>query len=117
MTKTMGDRLKRFFWSPEQLEAEDLQEASKSCGATPLAACRPRQRVTVRGTIASVTSGDRHGWLTAEVRDGTGSVQLIWMGHSEIRCVLPGRSIKASGCTTELDGRLAIYNPEFEMLI
>lgn len=116
MPKTMGDRLKRFFWTPERLEAEDLQEASKSCGAMPLSGCHPRQRVTVRGTIASVTSGDKHGWMTAEVNDGTGTVQLIWMGRSEINCVLPGRSIKATGCVAELEGRLAIYNPEFEML-
>lgn len=116
MPKTVADRLKRFFWAPERLEAEDLQEASKSCGAMSLADCRPRQRVIVRGTIASVTSGDTHGWMTAEVNDGTGTVQLIWMGRSEINCVLPGRSIKAAGCVAERDGRLAIYNPEFEML-
>lgn len=116
MTKTLGERVKRFFWSPERLEAEDLQEASKSCGAMPLAQCRPRQRVTVRGTVVSVTSGDKHGWLSADINDGTGTVQLIWMSRSEIHCVLPGRSIKATGCITQRDGRFAIYNPDFEVL-
>ncbi|MEZ5085126.1 MAG: OB-fold nucleic acid binding domain-containing protein [Tessaracoccus sp.] len=116
MPRTMGERLRRFFWDPERLEAEDLEEAAKHSGATPLAQCDRRQRVTVRGTITSVTSGDKHGWLSAELSDGTGSVQLIWMGRSALDCVLPGRTVKATGCVAELEGRLAIYNPDFEVL-
>ena len=114
--RPLGERLRRYFWSPERLEAEDLEKAARDCGATPLAQCHSRQRVTVRGTITAVTSGDKNGWVSAELSDGTGTVRLVWMGRTTIDCTLPGRHVKATGRLAELDGAPAIYNPDFEVL-
>ena len=64
-------RLRRFLSPAEELEAEDLKERSRDCGASPLAECCDRSRVKVRGTVRWVTSLDMGG-VEALLTDGTG---------------------------------------------
>lgn len=112
----LGERMRRFFLSHEELEAEELRDQSHDAGAEPLAEAAPRSRVTVFGTITSVTSDAASGWLEAVVNDGTGSVRLVWMGRSRIECLLPGRTIRVRGRLAKDHGELVIYNPDFEIL-
>lgn len=113
--RSLGDRLRRFLSSAEQLEAEDLAEQAKAAGAIPLSECQIRQKVTLRGTVASVTTSPQ-SWLEADLNDGTGTVSLIWMGRRRIECIMPGRHLLVTGRLTEEEGRLVIFNPEFEVL-
>lgn len=114
--RPLGERLRRLFLSQEELEDEELREEAVDCGAEPLGSCRMRSRVTLRGTVTSVTSDAQHGWLEAEVNDGTGVVRLIWMGRSRIECLLPGRKVRVSGRLAQDAGQPVIYNPEFELV-
>lgn len=113
--RSLGDRFRRFLSSAEQLEAEDLVDQSRQVGAVPLNECEVRQKVTVRGTITSVTASNT-SWLEADLNDGTGSVSLIWMGRRTLECVIPGRHLLVTGRLTEEEGRRVIFNPEFEVL-
>ncbi len=113
---SLGSRLRRFFASHEELEAEELREQSVDCGAETLSSARPRSRVTLRGTITSLTSDAKNGWLEAEVTDGTGTVRLVWMGRDHIQCLIPGRHVRIVGRLASEDGKPVIYNPEFELL-
>ncbi len=113
--KSLGDRFRRFLSSPEQQEASDRAEQAKALGAVPLNECRVREKVTVRGTVTSVSSSNA-SWLEAVLDDGTGSVSLIWMGRRRLECVVPGRDLLVTGRLSEEEGRQVIFNPEFEVL-
>lgn len=113
--KSLGQRLRRFLSSPEQQEAEDRADQARAAGAMPLSECKVRQKVTVRGTLTSVTATNTSG-LEALLEDGTGSVHLIWMGRRRIECIAPGRDLLVTGRLCEDEGRQVIFNPEFEVL-
>lgn len=113
---SLGDRLRGLFASQEELEARELREQATDAGAQTLASCAERSRVTLRGTIVSVTSDAENGWLEAELNDGSGTVRLIWMGRTRIGCLLPGHALRVSGRLATADGGPAIYNPDYEIL-
>ncbi|MFT3886664.1 MAG: OB-fold nucleic acid binding domain-containing protein [Arachnia sp.] len=113
---SLAERLRGLFVPQEELEARELREQATDAGAQTLASCPPRSRVTLRGTIVSVTSDAENGWLEAELNDGSGTVRLIWMGRSRIGCLLPGHTLRVSGRLATVDGGPAIYNPDYEIL-
>ena len=113
---SLSERLRKLFLSHEELEAEELRDQSVGCGAQTLSAAVPRSRVTLRGTITSLTSDAKNGWLEAEMSDGTGTVRLVWMGRDRIACLLPGKHVRIEGRLALEEGRPVIYNPEFELL-
>lgn len=113
---TLRDRMHRFLLTHEELEDEELREQAVEAGAQSLASARPRSRVQLRGTIVSLTSDARNGWLEAEVSDGTGIVRLVWMGRGHIECLIPGRHVLVAGRLASENGRPVIYNPEFELV-
>ncbi len=113
--RSLGERFRRFLSSVEQLEAEELADQARRAGAVPLSECQIRQKVTLRGTVTSVTASNT-SWLEADLNDGTGTVSLIWMGRRRIECIMPGRNLMVTGRLTEEEGRRVIFNPEFEVL-
>lgn len=100
-----------------QLEAEDLQESVATLGATPVARCHDREVVSVAGTLRTVTLRPRAGvpTLEAELYDGSGSVELVWLGRRRISGIEPGRQVVAHGRLSMSEGRRIIYNPEYEI--
>lgn len=113
--RSLGERFKRFLSSPEQQEAVERAENAKASGATPLNQCRPRQKVVLRGTVTTVKASAAAG-VEAELEDGTATVSLIWMGRRRLECVVPGKELLVTGRLSEEEGRMVIYNPEFEVL-
>ncbi|HSN42766.1 MAG TPA: OB-fold nucleic acid binding domain-containing protein, partial [Propionibacteriaceae bacterium] len=105
--------LRRLTSTNEELVSETLRERSEASGAQTIASTSLRTRVTLQGTIAVMTLNPRTGnrWLEVELRDGTGSVELIWMGRRMIPGVVPGRTLRVKGLLTIADGRRVIYNP------
>lgn len=114
--RTLGQRLRRLFYTPEELEAEDLEELARDSGAVAIAEAGLRHRVRIRGTVSSVTTVAESGWLEATLTDGTGSVTLVWMGRRRLECVLPGTHLVVTGRLTDENGRRTIYNPDFEVV-
>jgi len=111
--------VRRFASNEDELEADDLQEQSASGGATALKACGDRKRVTVMGTVKSLTLRPRAGTPTLEVElyDGSGTVTLIWLGRRELAGLEPGRKLRVSGRITTSDGRRVIFNPRYELVL
>lgn len=116
MPKSLSQRLRRFFASSEELEAEDLAERTRAEGLSTIAEAEVRTLVTLRGVVASTTTTPR-GWLEAELSDGTGAVTLVWMGYSRLDAVLPGRSVRITGRIADERGRLVMYNPTYEVVV
>lgn len=104
--------------TPEHvLEAESRQEQSLESGGTPVHRCRDRAQVCVVGMLRTVTIQPRGGSpsLQAELWDGSGSVDVVWIGRRRISGIEPGRVIRAEGRMTQRDGRRVMFNPRYEL--
>ena len=110
--------LRRLATSNADLESEELQRHVQEEGAVPIKTCEDRQQVSLTGTISSVTLAPRagHPALEVELRDGSGTVTLVWLGRRQIPGIDPGRTIKVAGRISCHEGRRLLYNPRYELL-
>ncbi|HEY3925892.1 MAG TPA: OB-fold nucleic acid binding domain-containing protein [Acidothermaceae bacterium] len=99
------------------LDAENRQEQSLESGGVPVHSCRDRAQVCVVGMLRTVTIQPRGGSpsLQAELWDGSGSVDVVWIGRRRIAGIEPGRVLKAQGRMTQRDGRRVMFNPRYEL--
>jgi RecG-like helicase len=111
------ERFRGLFSSDDILEADRLKHESAQAGATPLAQVRPHELTTLHGRVVAITLMPVHGvrQLEADVSDGTGVVRLIWVGRHEVPGIVPGAEMTMTGRTCEVDGRLVMYNPRYEL--
>ena len=102
-----------------EIDARELRAQAASVGATPVSRCSERQRVTVRGTVRSLTLRPSSGTppLEVELFDGSASVTLVWLGRRELAGVTPGRQLRATGCVTTVGDRRVIFNPRYELVV
>ncbi len=110
--------LSRLTSSDEQLAAQALRQHSEQCGARPISRCADRQLVTVSGTLRTVTLRPRAGVpaLEAEIYDGSGALNVVWLGRRRIPGVEPGRTVRATGRVGTVAGRRVMFNPRYELL-
>lgn len=112
------DLLKRVTASRSEIEAdEERKEAASHVGCTPVAETQPRKRAKVVGVVRSVTLRPREQVpaLEAQLYDGSGVVDLVWLGRREIGGLQPGRRLRAEGLVCTVDGRRTIFNPRYEL--
>lgn len=100
------------------LEAEELARECSRSGCTRIAALQPRQLAEVTGAVHSLTirPPDRAPALHVELYDGTGVLQLVWLGRGAIEGIRPGAYLTVRGRVTEIDGVPAMYNPAYHLL-
>jgi hypothetical protein len=104
--------------SPEHiLDAEAHQELARGSGGTPVSRCADRQQVCVVGMLRTVTIQPRgqSPSLQAELWDGSGSIELVWIGRRRIPGIEPGRTLRAEGRITKRDGHRVMFNPRYEL--
>ncbi len=114
----LSRRLHRLTADDAVIEAEELQDHVESVGAEPVSACQLRTEVCISGTVRSVTVRTRADapTLEAEVYDGSGSVNAVFLGRRRIRGIEPGRLVVLRGRLTNSHGHPTIYNPRYELL-
>lgn len=107
----------RLLASRSEIEAFDEQRAAHSQGSTLAVNTRVRTRAQVSGVLRSVTyrPQDRVPALLAEVYDGSGSVDLMWLGRRDVAGIQPGRRIVATGMICPGKRRNTIYNPRYSL--
>jgi RecG-like helicase len=84
---------------------------------TRIAAVRPRHRVTVIGTVCS-TAAETLGTspsLRCAIADGSGEIELIFLGRQRIAGLTPGRRCTAEGMACVYRGDLVIWNPRYTL--
>jgi hypothetical protein len=98
-------------------DAVQLQQDVAELGATPIKRCSSGCKVSVLGTIRSITLQPVTGTpaLHADLWDGTGSVTLIWLGRRIIPGIDPGRQLLVEGRIIDEHGHQTIYNPRYEL--
>lgn len=113
----MKGALHRALASQAELEADEERTESIRYGCTPVAEVPERRRATVHGVIRSVTLRPREGVpaLEAELYDGTGTLDLVWLGRREIAGIEPGRRGTFEGLVCGVEGRRTVYNPRYEL--
>jgi len=82
---------------------------------TRVAAVRPRERVTVTGTIHSAWAepvGDSPGFRCV-VADGSGEITLLFLGRPHVPGLTPGRRCTAEGKACVYQESLVIWNPRY----
>lgn len=87
-------------------------------GTTPIGEAQWRQRVRVAGRIRSVRvpTGGATANLECTLVDGTGAILLVFQGRRRIPGIQQGARLVAQGMVGAWEGRLAILNPEYELI-
>jgi RecJ-like exonuclease len=103
--------------SPERLDAAELEDRVDKLSCNRCGSLHRGEVAEVTGRLRSVvlTPSGNLPTLEAELFDGSGSVQLVWLGRRRIPGIEPGRRVHARGRVGLHDGRLAIYNPWYEL--
>jgi hypothetical protein len=109
--------LHRLLATEEEQDAAELQEETGRLGATLIAACGDRQRTRVVGVLRTVTLRPRGGApaLEAELYDGSGVIDLVWLGRRKIVGIEPGRALQAEGLVSVQGDRKVMFNPRYEL--
>jgi hypothetical protein len=87
-------------------------------GTTPIGEAKWRQRVRVAGRIRSVRvpTGGGTANLECTLVDGTGAILLVFQGRRKIPGIQQGARLVAQGMVGAWEGRLAILNPDYELI-
>jgi hypothetical protein len=121
MTKSKLRRTISRWANPADQEQHQLQRefsAEKRRGCVPIAAAVDRDKVRLRGSLKTVTLRPRAGVpaLEAELSDGSGAINVVWLGRRRIAGIDPGRSIEVEGRIGAHDGVRVMYNPRYELI-
>ena len=98
-------------------EAKELRQDAEKAGLVCIEDAPDRQKVVVQGTLKTVTLRPRGGVpaLEAELFDGTGSINVIWLGRRRIGGISSGSNIRVEGRIGVQDGVRVIYNPRYDL--
>jgi len=109
--------LRRMAESDEQRLAEEIQSwAATVEGTTRIADAPMRSRAKVAGVVRRITVRPVEGYesLEALLSDGTGEVEVVWMGRRSIPGLSLGTRVVVDGVLGQQRGRLRMVNPTFE---
>lgn len=114
----LGHWLRHLGSDDSEREAELLSTEVAHSGAVRADQCQVGQCVDVIGKLRMVQWQPRNAVaeFTAELYDGTDTIELIWLGRRTIAGIEAGRRVRASGRLALRDGCKAIYNPTYELL-
>jgi amino acid transporter len=101
---------------PASDESTMLNEAPATNGHTPIRALEWRRPAFVHGKVTEMAVQTVRGVqsLAAVIDDGTGCIDLLFLGRSEVAGVQLGSRISASGMAANHRGRLTIISPTYE---
>jgi len=96
----------------------DQALARRSTGTVPVGSVQWRHRVRVAGRVRSVRVQPRGGTSNLEcvLVDDTGAILLVFQGRPRIPGIEPGARLVASGMVGSWDRRLALLNPDYELV-
>jgi len=99
-------------------DAAEVSEAASGNGLVPIGDVRYRQHVRVEGRIRSVRVQPRVEVPTLEcvLVDSTGALSVIFLGRRAIAGIEVGARLRVEGMAGESHGRLALLNPQYELV-
>jgi amino acid transporter len=96
----------------------DVELGAQAQGTTPIAEATWRSRVRVAGRVKSIRVPTRTPTPSLECTlvDGTGALLLVFQGRRKIPGIQQGARLVAQGTVGAWEGRLAILNPDYELI-
>jgi amino acid transporter len=96
----------------------DLELERRATGTVPISAIVWRQRVRVAGRIRSLRVQTARGTTNLEcvMTDDTGQLLLVFQGRPRIPGIEPGARLIVEGMVGSWSRRLAILNPDYELV-
>lgn len=110
--------IKNFIQPNNQLIARKLSQEAIKSGSTLIQDLKRGQIIQVSGMINSTTTRPQKSVPAYEIEifDGSGFINVIWLGRSVVIGVTPGKYIEVKGRITFLSSRPTIYNPLYTLL-
>lgn len=101
-----------------RLEAEDEAALRGARGTTPISQVVARKKVCLSGVLQSITYSaiGRPAQLNAILYDGTGTVELRWLGRRDIPGIRVGLHLEVEGTATPQGDHLVMMNPLYRIL-
>ncbi len=95
----------------------DQQAHTPTGKIRPIREVQPQQRVAVRGEIRSSTAMALRGCPACRyvLTDGTGELDLMFLGRVEVRGLEKGRRCTAEGTAATRDDRIVLWNPRYQL--
>ena len=86
--------------------------------AVPIGPLQHRDRVTVAGRVRQVRVQPRAGVATLQVilTDGTGDLQVVFLGRRHIAGIVPGSFLSVRGVVGQHAGHMEMLNPDYNLL-
>ncbi|HVX20716.1 MAG TPA: amino acid permease [Acidimicrobiales bacterium] len=102
----------------DRLSPADRALAARAGGTRPIGDAHWRERVRVAGRVKSVRVQPRAGTSNLEclLVDPTGGLLLVFQGRPRIPGIEPGARLVAEGMVGAWGRRLAILNPDYELV-
>lgn len=102
----------------DALDAAALAGQVRGAGCSYIEDAERGDLVTLTGRVRTVLTGGGEEFLgvTAEVFDGTGVVDVCWLGRRSIPGVDTGRCVRVTGRIGIRDGHKIMFNPRYELL-
>lgn len=109
--------LRRMAESDEERLAEEIRSWAETVpGSTRIADAASRSRAKIAGVVRRITVRPVEGYesLEALISDGTGEIEIVWMGRRSIPGLSLGTHVIVDGVVGESRGERRIVNPTFE---
>lgn len=108
----------RMFSTAAELDAEQMRLAAAESGADAIEDVVSGQMTTLNGVLQSIlySAEDKLPMLEADLFDGSGHIDLKWIGRRRIRGIEPGVGISVRGRLVKCDGRMTMFNPIYTLL-
>ena len=96
----------------------DRELARRATGTVPINQVSFRERVRIAGRIRSLRVQTAKGTtnLECEITDDTGNLLLVFQGRPKIPGIEPGARLIVEGMVGSWSRRLAILNPDYELV-
>ncbi|MGB3762553.1 MAG: OB-fold nucleic acid binding domain-containing protein [Ornithinimicrobium sp.] len=106
--------------SQGDVEAEEIAAECARPGCVTIRSLSRREHATITGTVHSVAvpPKSQRPEVRVELYDGSGILELIWLGRRSIVGIEPGTYLTVQGrvaCNGGND-RLVMYNPSYDLL-
>lgn len=104
--------------SQEEVAAGEERQVARAQGTTAIGDLESRRRAVVSGVLRSVVlrPSEHVRAVEAELYDGSGALDLVWLGRRQIAGIEPGRRLLVEGMVGEIQGRRRMVNPKYELL-
>lgn len=115
---TRLSRWQRLFSTAAELDADEMRQEAAEMGADAIEDVVSGQMTTLTGKLSAVIYRGESSvpMLEADLFDGSGHIDLKWIGRTRIRGINPGVSIAVRGRLVRSKGRLTMFNPSYTLL-